>query len=79
MVNSRSAETHGGVDAAGFLDDIHVAMTSATHLNWLADIFDFKDGIYSPGDMLLELAEFLWSFAPIVWCTLIIRRLWEFA
>ena len=53
-------------DDAVYLDDVHVAMTSHTHLNALADIFDMKDAIYSIGDFLLMLGEWLWVFAPFV-------------
>lgn len=48
------------------LDEVHCNMTSKTHLNALADIFDLKDAIYSIGDFLLMLGEWLWVFAPFV-------------
>jgi len=54
-------------DSNGMLDDEHVVMTSATHLNFLADYLDFKSEIESPGDLLLELADYLTPFAPLVW------------
>src|ERR1700688_1913763 len=41
------------------LDERHCIMTSETHLNALADIFDFHDGTYSVGDGLLCLSEWL--------------------
>ncbi len=31
----------------GMLDDIHCVMTDKTHLNFLADLFDMHDAIYS--------------------------------
>ena len=51
---------------AVMLDDVHCAMTSKTHLNALADIFDLKDAIYSIGDFLLMLGEWFSVFAPFV-------------
>jgi hypothetical protein len=51
----------------GMLDDVHCVMTSDTHLNFLADIFDLHDATYSIGDFLLIAGEqseqaciFLW-------------------
>ena len=35
---------------AGMIDDTHCLMTSKTHLNFLADVFDRGNGIYSIGD-----------------------------
>jgi|FreactTroBogLake_1042271.scaffolds.fasta_scaffold32245_1 hypothetical protein len=53
-------------DDTVYLDDVHVEMTSHTHLNFLADVFDLKDGIYSIGDFLLMLGEWLSAFAPFL-------------
>jgi len=53
-------------DGTVYLDDVHVEMTSHTHLNFLADVFDLKDGIYSIGDFLLMLGEWLSAFAPFL-------------
>jgi hypothetical protein len=53
-------------DGTIYLDDTHVAMTPYTHLNFLADVFDLKDGIYSIGDFLLMLGEWLSVFAPFL-------------
>jgi len=61
----------------GMLDDVHCVMTSKTHLNFLADVFDLKEAIYSVGDFLLMLGEWLWSFVPIVWVTLILKKVWD--
>ena len=55
-------ETSGTV----YLDNVHCNMTNKTHLNALADIFDMKDAIYSVGDFLLMLGEWLSAFAPFV-------------
>lgn len=59
----------------GMIDDTHCVMTSKTHLNFLADVFDLKDGIYSIGDFGIISGEWLMSFAPFVWAFEVIRRL----
>jgi hypothetical protein len=59
----------------GMIDDIHCVMTKDTHLNALADVFDLKDRIYSIGDFLLMLGDWLLTFAPFVWAFEVIRRL----
>ena len=68
-----------GIDAtlpAGYIDDTHVIMTKQTHLNFLADVFDLKsDGIYSVGDFMLMLGEWLWAFAPFVWAFAVVNKL----
>src|SRR5258708_7165067 len=53
----------GGVTDA----NAHCLMTPYTHLNFLADIFDFHDAIYSIGDLLLDLGAWLDSFCIYVW------------
>ncbi len=62
-------------DDAVYLDDVHVAMTSHTHLNALADIFDMKDAIYSIGDFSLMLGDWFWAFAPFVFVFDVVRKL----
>ena len=61
-------------DDTVYLDDVHVEMTSHTHLNALADIFDMKDAIYSIGDFSLMLGDWLWAFAPFVFAFDVIRK-----
>jgi hypothetical protein len=56
-------------------DPTHCVMTSKTHLNWLADIFDFHESIESVGDLLINVGEWSWSFAPYVWGMLVIMSL----
>ncbi len=64
------------LQAQGFLDTTHVVMTSKTHLNILADIFDFKsEGIESVGDVLIDFGAWLWIFAPYMWLFEAARRL----
>ena len=57
------------------LDDVHCNMTSETHLNFLADVFDMKDAIYSIGDFSLMLGEWFWAFAPFVFVFDVTRKL----
>jgi hypothetical protein len=60
----------------GFLDDTHVVMTSHTHLNLLADRIDVRtEGIESVGDILIDLGDYTWQFAPIIWGVVVIRKL----
>lgn len=63
-------------DENGMLDSIHIVMTSKTHLNLLADVFDFKsEGIESVGDLCIDLGSWLWTFAPFVWGFEVSRKL----
>ena len=62
-------------DDAVMLDEVHCAMTPNTHLNFLADIFDMKDAIYSIGDFSLMLGEWFWAFAPFVFVFDVTRKL----
>jgi hypothetical protein len=57
------------------LDDTHCVMTSATHLNFLADWIDLKDAIYSPGDMLLDFGSWSFPFAVVAWGACVSIRL----
>jgi hypothetical protein len=62
-------------DDAVMLDDTHCSMTPHTHLNFLADIFDMKDAIYSIGDFMLMFGEWLWAFAPALFVFDTVRKL----
>jgi hypothetical protein len=62
-------------DDTVYLDDVHVEMTSHTHLNAFADIFDMKDAIYSIGDFSLMLGDWFWAFAPFLFAFDVIRKL----
>jgi len=62
-------------DDTVMLDDVHCNMTSETHLNAFADIFDMKDAIYSIGDFSLILGDWLWAFAPFLFAFDVIRKL----
>jgi hypothetical protein len=57
------------------LDDVHCNMTNKTHLNALADIFDMHDAIYSIGDFLLMLGEWVGTFSPFVFVFDVVRKL----
>ena len=57
------------------IDDVHCVMTPDTHLNALADIFDFHSATYSVGDGLLILGEWLQSFMPFVWMFAVVDKL----
>jgi hypothetical protein len=60
----------------GFLDDTHVLMSHETHLNWLADVWDFKsEGTYSIGDFLLMFGGWLLPFALPIWLFEVVRKL----
>ena len=62
---------------ATYIDDVHIVMTSDTHLNALADIFDFHSAIYSIGDGLLMLGEWLSGFCPMVFLALVFKKCWD--
>jgi len=62
-------------DGTVMLDETHCLMTAKTHLNWLADIFDFHQDIESIGDMFLELGAWLGTFCPFVWFAIVCDRL----
>jgi hypothetical protein len=57
------------------LDDVHCNMTSETHLNFLADVFDMHDAIYSIGDFMLMLGEWLGSFTFAIFVFDVVRKL----
>jgi hypothetical protein len=62
-------------NGAVMIDEVHCVMTPNTHLNFLADIFDMKDAIYSIGDLSLMLGEWFWAFAPFVFVFDVTRKL----
>jgi hypothetical protein len=59
------------------IDSVHCVMTKDTHLNFLADIFDLKEAIYSVGDFGLTLGDWLQTFCPYVFLALVFRKCWE--
>lgn len=58
-------------------DDVHSVMGKNSHLKALADIFNVGEGIASIGDFFVMAGVWLWKFAPIVWLTLVIKKLWS--
>jgi hypothetical protein len=58
------------------IDDRHSVMGPNSNLKFLADIFNFR-GIYSVGDGLLMLGEWLMSFCPFMWMGLALRKLYR--
>jgi hypothetical protein len=67
---------HPKYASSGMLDPEHCVMTDKTRLNFLGDVFDL-DGMYSIGDFFIISGEYIWSFAPYVWLTLILKRVTE--
>lgn len=53
-------------------DPIHIAMTHATHLKFLADWIDLHTAILSPGDLLLLLAEAIQSPCFYAWLAIVL-------
>lgn len=62
-------------DGTLMTDETHCVMTSKTHLNWLADVFDFHQEIESVGDLLLGVGDWLSGFAYYTWGVLVILAL----
>ena len=63
-------------DGTIMLDDTHCVMTDKTHLNFLADVIDLRGvGIESVGDIMLDLGDWSWNYAPLVWGLVVIGRL----
>ncbi len=64
-------------DGAIMMDETHCLMTDKTHLNFLADVIDLHSQILSVGDLSLELGEWMWMYAPVVWGCAVVRKLNE--
>lgn len=62
-------------DGAIMLDNIHCMMTAKTHLNWLADNFDFHDSIESIGDLMIDLGAWSGNYLPVMWFALVAAKL----
>jgi uncharacterized protein DUF5317 len=69
-----SQEDIDRVTATGMIDDTHCVMTKYTHLNALADVFDFHDAIYSIGDGLLMAGYSLQGPLFVAWLALVLYR-----
>lgn len=57
-----------------FLDDTHSIMGRNSHLKILADVINLGDSICSIGDLLIWLGTWLLRFTPIMWLTLMLRK-----
>lgn len=62
-----------------FTDNVHTIMGHNSHLKFLADIFDMGPMIFSFGDFLIMLGEYLGEMAGLAWLVLIIRKFNEVA
>jgi hypothetical protein len=58
----------------GMIDEVHCIMTKDTRLNFLADVFDMHDSIYSVGDGLLVAGESTKGYAFLVWAALLLYK-----
>jgi len=58
------------------IDDTHCIMSKTNRLKFLADWINLGGHIASPGDLGIWLGSWLFSFAPIVWLTLVVKKLW---
>ena len=76
MLNE-AARAHFQPDANGLIDKEHCVLTNETHLNFLADIFDFHTGWLSIGDLLLMLGDWLSGFCVYVWIVLVVKSLYQ--
>lgn len=74
-VNPVWAEQINPALPGGMIDDRHCVMSSETHLNLLADVFNFHATTLSIGDLLLQFGEWLNGFCLFVWLALTCRRL----
>lgn len=63
--------SHGGQ----FIDQVHSVMGPNSRLKAMSDILNLKDGIYSIGDIGIILGSWLFSFTPIAWTVLTVRKL----
>jgi hypothetical protein len=73
-VKVQLSATHAEPDGTVYLDPTHVVMSSKTRLNPLADVLDFKDGIYSVGDELLLAGDWLAPFCWLAWALLMVLK-----
>lgn len=73
---SLEKEAKAAPDVNGVVDDFHCVMTSKTHLNLLADVFDFKsEGIISIGDILISIhQDWDWYFYLAAVCVVMFKR-----
>jgi hypothetical protein len=58
------------------IDRTHSVMGPNSHLKALSDIFPL-DGIYSIGDGMIYLGEWLLEYTPLMWLALALRKLYR--
>lgn len=61
------------------IDMTHSVMGPNSHLKALGDIIPLGRNIYSIGDGLLYLGDWLLSFMPFMWVALVLRKLYTTA
>lgn len=59
-------KSEGSLSDDGMTDNIHCLMTKDTHLNLLADLFNFGEGIYSIGDLMMDAGSALQGNAFLI-------------
>ena len=57
-----------------FTDNVHTIMGHNSRLKFMADVFNMGTIIYSPGDFLILLGEYLGDMAGLAWVVLILRK-----
>lgn len=62
-------------DGTVLTDPTHSVMTSRTRLNFLADVVDLGEGIWSIGDGFLALSQWSWQFAPYLYVFSVTNKL----
>lgn len=67
------AEKDAACAPTQFIDEEHSIMGKNSRLKFLADYLSFGSTIYSPGDFLILLGEWLFSYTWIIWGTLVFK------
>jgi hypothetical protein len=60
-----------------FLDAVHTIMQPTDHFKFLADVFNLRVAIFSIGDFLLMLGDWIWAWSSIAWVVLVLRKFIE--
>lgn len=72
-VEKPAAEKDAACPPTQFIDEEHSIMGKNSHLKFLADYISLGHAIYSPGDFLIILGEWLFSYTWIIWGTLVFK------
>lgn len=62
-------------DGTEMIDNVHCVMTEKTHLNFLADNFDFHRHILSVGDLAIMAGQEGMGLAPYFWGLVLYSRM----